>query len=127
MPDIDWVTARANCSLFEVFHQLRKSVEDDVAARVKLLGEGVVNMTFKMREDGDPKNFGVLRFSHDGPDSVDFQCSESAILVKDSSGKVKIEARLTLNDEGQCRLKIQNKEIESWQFRRRALEDFFKF
>jgi hypothetical protein len=35
------------------------------------------------------------------------------------------KATLTLNDMGECRLKINGQEREFWQFRRTALEDLF--
>lgn len=123
---VDWVSERARCSLFEVFRQLRKGVEDDIAARMKLpRPNGIV---FRIRGDDppDPRRFGVLCFG-DQNDALDFACTDTGIEVRDASGRVIIRATLTLNDKCECRLRVGGRELENWQFRRRALEEFFRF
>jgi hypothetical protein len=43
--------------------------------------------------------------------------------VQDDTGKKMFEVTLTLSDEGECRLNVNEKERELWQVRRMALEE----
>ena len=43
--------------------------------------------------------------------------------MHDGADKLMFDATLTLNDKGECRLKIGEKELDFWQFRKLALED----
>jgi len=45
--------------------------------------------------------------------------------VNDKDGKKILEATLTLNDSGECRVKIGGQEYELWQMRKKALENLF--
>jgi hypothetical protein len=53
---------------------------------------------------------------------VIFSLAEHAIVVKDEAGAM-FEVTLTFSDEGECKLHIHQKELESWQVRRKALEE----
>ena len=55
--------------------------------------------------------------------SVVFKLAEHAILVRDEKGETKFEIHLAYSDDGQCRLRVNQKEREYWQVRRMALED----
>lgn len=57
--------------------------------------------------------------------SVSFSLIGEVIVFRDDQKDVSIAAGLTLNDSGECRLKVGSDERESWQFRRAALEDLF--
>lgn len=57
---------------------------------------------------------------------VSFHLTSKGIAVhKDGSLKPNIEASLTFNNDGECRLKIAGVEYDFWQFRRTALEELF--
>jgi hypothetical protein len=57
--------------------------------------------------------------------SVDFVCTRDEIQVSDDKDQLLYSASLTLNDEGKCRLRVGDKELTQWQFRRMALEKLF--
>jgi hypothetical protein len=57
--------------------------------------------------------------------SVVFEQTEVGVVVKDGDDNEVLEATLTLNNQGECRLKVGKEELEFWQFRRLVLEDFF--
>jgi hypothetical protein len=67
--------------------------------------------------------FTVALEAGDFRKSVIFSLAEHAIVVKDDAGKSMFEVTLTFNDAGECRLHVQDQELESWQVRRMALED----
>ena len=56
---------------------------------------------------------------------VEFCRCEKTIQVNDKDGKKILEATLTLNDSGECRVKIGGQEYELWQMRKKALENLF--
>ncbi len=124
--NLDWVTARANCFTRRVFHDIRDEVEKDVSTRNALI-------TDRQKADFvgfqiDPKDgasFVVHRNGAGLVSRVTFKCDESTIMVLDEAGKKLIEAKLTLNDTGECRLVVGKDELSHWQFRRRALQDLF--
>lgn len=57
---------------------------------------------------------------------VYFELAKEEILVLDDARNVVIKAELTLNNDGECKLKLKNsEELDSWQFRRMALQQLF--
>ena len=116
----DWVTARSLCSLPNVFKDLRLQVDEDVKTRNALRPKNSPYQ-FSVTEKGD--EFTVLLEAGDVRRSVIFTLTGHAILVRDSRGKDVFDVTLTFNDEGECRLNVQEKERELWQVRRMALEE----
>lgn len=116
----DWVTARSLCSLPNVFKELRLQVEEDVKTR-NALRPNNSPYEFSVTENGD--EFTVLLEAADVRRSVMFSLAEHAISVRDSRGEKMFDVTLTFNDEGECRLNVQEKERELWQVRRMALEE----
>ena len=116
----DWVTARSLCSLPNVFRELRLQIEEDVKTRNALRPKNSP-YEFTVAEDGD--RFTVHLEAGEVRMSVTFSLAEHAILVRDSQGKDAFDVTLTFNDEGECRLNVQDKERELWQVRRMALEE----
>jgi hypothetical protein len=57
--------------------------------------------------------------------AVDFIWSDDTIEVRNQNNEVLFTAHLTLNNEGQCKLRVEDQELELWQFRRMALEKLF--
>jgi archaellum component FlaG (FlaF/FlaG flagellin family) len=120
--DFDWVKARAECSRQVVFEQLRLGAKHDAATRTEMLlkknasfGFCVVshNSSFSVLMQGD---ISELR-------SIVFTLTADGISVQDGSGKPIATATLTLNDDGDCRLEVEGKELDFWQFRKMALHD----
>lgn len=120
MSKFDWVTKRSLCSLPKVFTQLRLQVEEDVKTRNALRPDNSP-YEFSVAETGS--EFTVLLEAKDVHRSVIFSLAENAILVRDDKGNQMFEVTLTFNDEGECRLNVNEKERDLWQVRRMALEE----
>ena len=118
-PKSDWVTKRSQCSFPNVFKELRLQVEEDVKTRNALRPNNAPYEFSVADGDGD---FTVLLKAGDFRKSVIFSLAEHAIVVKDEAGAM-FEVTLTFSDEGECKLHIHQKELESWQVRRMALEE----
>jgi hypothetical protein len=104
-----------------VFQTVRLGIESDVKERNRRLPVGY--NPFETKYDGQH----LLVFRHnpraEKQDILRFTATESGIrVVDDVAGVVTLEAHLTLNDKGECRLKVNGAECAFWQFRRRALE-----
>jgi hypothetical protein len=71
--------------------------------------------------------FSVVGFSArgDGHPTVRFTLTDDEIEVLGHGVNVKFTARLTLNDDGECRFLIGSTELDLWQVLRRALEPLF--
>ena len=119
-PKFDWVTERSSCSLPKVFRDLRLQVEADVKTR-NALRPANSPYEFLVKDDGD--GFAVLLKTADANKSITFKPAEHAILVRDDKGDQMLEITLAFNDQGKCRLRVNNEERELWQVRRMALEE----
>ena len=67
--------------------------------------------------------FTVLLEAKDVRKSVIFSLTEHAILVQDDKGKPMFDVTLTFNDDGDCKLHVNEQELDFWQVRRMALEE----
>jgi len=125
-PDFDWVQARMKCSAVRVFGELKHSVERDVITRNT--GDHQQRVHFELT--GDAPTFTVYRYlkgvpsSTCDPHSVSFSLGDDSICAKLSNGK-ELRASLTLNSQGHCVFKLDDQELEPWQFRMKALEQLF--
>jgi hypothetical protein len=120
--ELNWVKARAECSLVRVFKALELAVKEDVDAINSLLKPGS-GMSFAVANYG--KRFSaVCEVNHYPSNSVDFILEEDGIQIGES-GNIKFRATLTLTNSGRCKLKVNGEELEQWQVRRKALEDLF--
>jgi hypothetical protein len=121
--NLDWVNARAACSLIHAFKQLEIDVEEDVKAAnsVQRLS---FEAEFKMIRNGAGNLFGVISGSSTKP-AVRFLLTPNAINVSDGAGGHEFILGLTLNNEGRCNFLCDGKELEPWQVRRMALERIF--
>ena len=118
----DWVKARAACSLQVVFKELELDTRHDVDGIREERPDTAAEFEFLVTDGG----FSVMRQGKMRPDSIDFTLEGDRIVAKDPRlGGTSITATLTLNDNGDCRLKVGNQELEQWQFRRKALETLF--
>lgn len=126
--ELDWVSKRAACTAERIFFQLVAAIKEDVKARnvsggdvqfvAELTGD---QMTLVIGETGTwARKERVRIFALNGK-----------IEVRDEIRGAKFAAKVFLNDEGRCQLKMQDeteedgRELEQWQFRREALEGLF--
>ena len=131
--ELDWVAARANCTAFEIFSQLRTEVERDVetrTARSQDLDQSL-RRTFLFSAH-DATTFSVLRNGLPEPSQIQFRLVDQTIIVKDAQNKTMMSAVLSLDDAGDCVLRVAESDkgpldltLQKWQFRRRALEALF--
>ncbi|MGA2430214.1 MAG: hypothetical protein ABSH13_17060 [Candidatus Acidiferrum sp.] len=120
--NLDWVAERAACSLALIFEKLKDQIKVDVEERNKLRPEGVA-YKFVAAVQGD--SITVAGESNRPYIAVKFEISGNEIIVKDKRDEITLRATLTLNDQGECKLKSNGQERELWQFRREALEYLF--
>ena len=117
--NLDWVSVRAKCSMASVFDALKDEVQKDVISQNSLPDHSKFEVKFN--------NGSFTVISGDGAviKAMVFTLTGETIQVKNAARKVLFEAGLTLNDAGECKLKVGDQELELWQFRRRALEELF--
>ena len=121
--DLDWVKAYAGCLISKAFERLKTEIERDVKARNDQRGSApyyVFSLVI-----GEQGSFMVTLSGNAIQQTVTFRQSENFIAAEDSDGRLICKAAPTLSEDGQCRLTIEGKEREFWQFRRLALENLF--
>ena len=122
LQDLDWVRERFSCSLAKIFETLKLHVESDVSSRNALREPGT---PYKFSLTNHGNTFTVFSESSSPIKSVVFALLDRSISVSDGDRGKMFEATITLNDEGQCKAKINGQERELWQMRRMALEKLF--
>jgi len=123
--DFEWVNARAACSPVKVFEQLRLQIAHDVELRNKMgeaqgqkfdiHAESAAFAVFLDRSIYRETPYRVIRFHLEDQRIIARYGDDTDIFV----------ATLTLNDDGECRLRIKDKNYELWQVRHMALEKLF--
>lgn len=122
MNDFDWVAELAACSPVKIFQTLKLQVKEDVKTRQAVrLPDSPYG--FSVAEHNS--TFTVSLESNRVHEQVTFNLTETGISISDANGNETMIATLTLNDEGKCRLSINGRERELWQFRKMALEKLF--
>jgi hypothetical protein len=124
-PDFEWVRARAACSPVKVFEQLRLQITHDLELRNKMCeGQG-----YKFAMHVESTVFSVFLdsiFHRDNPfRMVRFYLDGERIIARHANETDIFTATLTLNEDGECRLKIKDSNYELWQARHMALETLF--
>lgn len=127
MENFDWVKARNSCSTSRMFEQLLLEVQEDIKKRNDMRVQGRDHCY----EWSLVESNGSFRVIRDGGDSFDkkaigFYLEDGKIIVKNGQ-KPMFSAVVTLNDEGECKFKLGEEEKESWQIRKKALEEIFHF
>jgi len=120
--ELDWVKARNACSLSVMFETLKKEVEEDINKSNELREGQMGKFTFHKK----PNDFTVFWDAASSRELIVFYLKESTIEVESGDGKKILEVGITLNDAGECKFRVKDKdeELESWQFRKRVLEKF---
>jgi hypothetical protein len=118
--ELDWVKERAACSLARVFQDLHMGVQGDVRKMNEIRKEEA----FGTRPTDRPNRFIAFRMD-DLMRVVHFALEPTLIEIRDGVSGQSFDVGITLNDEGQCKLRIGGDELEQWQVRRRVLEALF--
>ena len=120
--NFDWVEARHNCSIRVEFEKLRRDVEKATEQQQKLTRD---DARFEFY-DKDSGFFVVQCFrGHEDETGAVFTRKNGSIEV--DAAATKFTVSLTLNDDGECRYRIDDgpQEYLRWQVIRRALQPIF--
>lgn len=114
-----WVIARQACSAEQVFGRLKDQVDQDVKARSSIRHER--HDTGKFELAANANDFTVF-----GPPRrfVKFTLLDGARILVEGEG-VEFVATPIMNNDGECRLRVKEEELQEWQVSRLALEDVF--
>ena len=121
--NFDWVTALSACSIAVVFERLRLQVKSDIETR-EAMREIPKDQHYAFQFVSNEREFSALVQGHKIHRSVIFSLSlpSQSIKVRDEKDILLFDATTTINDEGECRLKVKGHERELWQARKMALE-----
>lgn len=124
-PELNWVEKRAACSVQQVFSELVRGIDNDVATlnQIRQLPEQT-RFVAEMLSD----NSTVVVAQINIPDRVRLKIGIAGDRIETAGqvGHEKLSARVTLNNLGRCVLVLDNgEELEQWQFRKMALEGLF--
>jgi hypothetical protein len=118
----EWVKAFSTCALGQVFEKLKLQVQEDINARNNLTAPSI--KMFKLIVEGNAFAVFLVAPGVSGQ-GVQFTLTDTAIRVSDGGDATILEATPTVNDAGECRLKVNGQERELWQFRKDCLESLF--
>ena len=121
--DFNWVKARHECSIEFEFECLRRDIEASQDVRMRQLGE---EREAEIIVKSKPDLISVqLRNGRGGiAPCVVFHLERGKIVVRPLGSAAPFELTLTLNNEGECRFRIDGEgEHRRWQVLRRALEE----
>jgi hypothetical protein len=117
----DWVTARSECSLANVYEKLKLDIQADMETRNALRPE-LAHYAFKFSSGS--RSFTVLIISNKVHESVTFHLAEKCIEVQTQDAPM-FEATVGLNADGECVLRIKGQDYRPWQVAKLALEHLF--
>jgi len=117
--ELNWVKARAACSLETVFASLHDGMQKDLAEANSLQAVGTGKFRIIPMDDG--RAFTVRRGENIKP-FVKVLLEDESIVVLTAQGK-ETTFKVGLNDEGRCQLRSEGRGFEQWQVRKLALED----
>jgi hypothetical protein len=122
--DFNWVKARHECSAARMFTRLSLRAAADVEERNELRTDRELKREIKFEFQSKGARFEVFQNSRERP-SVTFVLDGDGIRVEGNNPSACFAGTVTLNNEGQCRLKVEQEELQEWQVLKRALEAFF--
>jgi len=121
--DYDWVSARSACSPTQAFIRLREQVGEDLNKRAALMVEAEKEK-YRFKSGSQDWMFWVSVQGDYIDKAVSFHRTTTGIEVRDARNDAPLmEGKLTLGDDGECKLKVGEKAYSFWQFRKLALED----
>lgn len=122
--ELNWVEKRASCTIAKVFNQLCDGIAKDVAA---------INTARQLSNDSQ----FMAQLTSDGSAVVVGQpniiprrrtiisAANDRIAVNQEWNGEQWSVTVGLNNEGRCVLRLNEAELEQWQFRKKALEGLF--
>ncbi len=123
--DLNWVQKRATCSAAQMFNELTKGIDDDVAV-LNSLRNLPVDQRFGADMTRDGTTVAVGQYGTAPRPRVLIGIVGDEIEVRDDTKQAKWRAQVKLNCEGRCILRLEDgTELEQWQFRKKALEGLF--
>jgi hypothetical protein len=119
---LNWVEKRAACNLAEVFHQLCIEIGNDIIAINSLKYK---ELYFKQESLSDG-TIVIGQPNRTPRSTVSIGIVDQQITVQDQATPDRWSVRVGLNSEGRCVLKVEDGlEMETWQFRKKALDVLF--
>lgn len=121
--ELNWVEKRAACRVEEVFNQLCNEIESDIRFVNGLLRKELYFKQEPLSDGtlviGQPNRYPRLTVS------IGINI-ERKIAVRDQATPAEWTVRVGLNNEGRCVMRLEDgTELETWQFRKKALEELF--
>lgn len=124
-PELNWVEKRDACSVQQVFNELVRGIDNDVAVVNQLKKiPGQTRFVAEILSDNSTVVVGQINI----PARVRVKIGIVGDRIETSGevGTVVLSARVTLNNAGRCMLVLDDDtELEQWQFRKMALEGLF--
>ena len=117
--DFDWVAVRSTCTASQIFTQLQLGADRDVAARNSTLP---ANAGFAYTLQSSGSMFSVALNGNRIARMVTFELGAYSVSVRRGDTNETWEVTPTINDNGECRLRMGNRDYECWQFRKLVLE-----
>lgn len=122
--ELDWVKARAACSLAKVFSELHDAVDEDVRKANEVCPPSPSNPGFELVVSPSRDVFKVRRLETINP-VVTFSLEVDRIHISSSLTNEQWNYTVGLNGEGRCVLRQSGDDFEKWQVRKTALEGLF--
>lgn len=127
-PNFNWVSVRSQCSVKQMFEDLRLGIKQDVEAINEIIQQRPATnppRVFKISENSRTVKVFIDGVFEEGP-SIVFVLMRDAIKVGVAeTNETLFVASIGLNHDGDCRFIVSGEEYDSWQVRRKALEGIF--
>jgi hypothetical protein len=120
--ELNWVEKRSACKVAEVFDQLCLEIHNDI-----ITINGIYHKELYFKQDSLSDGTIVIGQPKRTPRvTVMIGIVDQKIVVRDQATQEQWSATVGLNDEGRCVLRLEdNSELNTWQFRKKALEALF--
>jgi len=121
---LDWVAKRAACNLAAIYHQLCLEIDNDIIAVNALRDDKEMHFRRDSLADGSIVIGQPQRIPRV---TVTIGIVDQTILVRNQAAQEQWSAMVGLSNECRCVLRlVQDKsELETWQFRKKALDALF--
>lgn len=126
-PKFDWVTARAKCSVVGMFAVLKAEAKANMLTRNEILDDSGDRDRFRFK-DRRPNGFTIWDSWGQKRRAVDFDVEGERIRIVSTVDDAPMPVLLlavTLTDDGVCRFRLGDSDLEVWQILKRALEELF--
>jgi|ERR1700722_3634047 len=119
--DFDWVSACFACSPVVAFKKLKDGIKYDVES----MQSKTAGKPYGFRFDSDGDSCIAILEANRVHESVTFTLKDRVIVITDTKDKPILTAVPTIDDEGDCILRVGDKECEFWQVRKMSLNRLF--